>query len=189
MCYIHFLLLQKEWPQTWQLKHYHFLAHPPLRWRTGWAPLPSLLQSHKPTIKALAGLNPDLKALGETPLLDSPGSGGIQPLVAVGLGSVPSLAVSRDGVCSQRPHSHPSYVAASTSEASDVHQVLVLLYISHRLLLPPAGENALLLKTHLAGPRAPGSSPSHPPSSAQGRVWISRVQEPLGGISRNLTAT
>lgn len=81
--------------------------------------LTALLWSHKPTAKALAGLDPHLEPLGQMLLLNAPGFGGVQLLLAVALGPVSWPALGQGPGLLLETTRISSCAAASIDNAGD----------------------------------------------------------------------
>ena len=131
--------------------------------------LTALLCSQKPTVKALAGLDPYLEPRGQTPL-NAPGFGGVHFLLAIALGPVSWLALGQGPGLLLETTCMSSYAAASVDSAGD--GILSPSPASDLSPSPPASSRRR--RPDLKGPLdwtcPPWSSPSHTHSSAQRRV-------------------
>ena len=171
LCYVGLLLLWKEWPPTQQLKQrclwLSLLLGGGLQ---GSADCSANLWSHKPTVKALAGLDAYLEPLGQTLLLNAPGFGGVHFLLAIALGLVSCLALGQGLGLLLETTCISSYAAASVDKAGD--GILSPSPASDLSPSPPASSRRRHpdLKGLLDWTCPPWSSPSHTHSSAQRRV-------------------
>ena len=165
-------MLWKEWPPTQQLKQrclwLSLLLGGGLQ---GSADCSANLWSHKPTVKALAGLDAYLEPLGQTLLLNAPGFGGVHFLLAIALGLVSCLALGQGLGLLLETTCISSYAAASVDKAGD--GILSPSPASDLSPSPPASSRRRHpdLKGLLDWTCPPWSSPSHAHSSAQRTVW------------------